>query len=168
MAVLEVLRRWVLRRERGEPCAQVFDQELAEIAGGGHEAAGRRLLSAGYDHTAPVADALATILRETPAADGPILLVISSDMNHFAPETENRRRDALALNAMRTGDPRRLFEVCRDNEISMCGVLPAVTVVQALLRSSSELGMELVDYTTSAAASGDTSRVVGYAGMVIE
>jgi hypothetical protein len=122
----------------------------------------------GYDHTAAVADALATILDETPADEGPILLVISSDMNHFAPEDENRRRDALALNAMRSGDPRRLYDTCRENQISMCGVLPAVTVMQALLKSSSELAMELVDYTTSAAVSGDTSRVVGYAGMVIE
>jgi hypothetical protein len=95
------------------------------------------------------------------------LLVISSDLNHFAPEPENRRLDQMALQAMTSGDPERLFQVCHENDISMCGLLPAVTVMQALRLSGSPLGVELVDYRNSAAVSGDTSSVVGYGGVVI-
>ncbi len=55
----------------------------------------------------------------------PPLLVISSDMNHFAPDEENRRRDRMALDAMRTLDPERLLYVCESHNISMCGLRPA-------------------------------------------
>ena len=46
-------------------------------------------------------------------------------------------------------------------------MVPAVTVMRAL-QATPELQLEHIDYTNSAAVSGDTSRVVGYAGVVIE
>ena len=95
------------------------------------------------------------------------LLVISSDMNHYATETENRRLDRMALDAMKTGDPKRLLDVCYNNQISMCGVIPAALVLQTLIEMERPFRCEEIAYTTSAEASGDTSRVVGYAGMVI-
>ena len=136
-----------------------------------------------FEETAVLAHELAAILRDTQAkGEEAPLLVISSDMNHFAPEAENRRRDMLALDAMQTGDPRRLYDACMQNDISMCGLLPAVTIMQALQSAAPgpsdiapgspgqtpPIHPRLVDYTNSAAASGDTSRVVGYAGVVIE
>ncbi|MCX5660716.1 MAG: AmmeMemoRadiSam system protein B [Planctomycetota bacterium] len=111
------------------------------------------------------AAALAEVVKQ---AARPVLLVISSDMNHFADEAETRRRDGLALAAMRTGEPWELAKVVERNQVSMCGVVPAVIVMEALRLGGSAIAPELVDYTTSAAASGDTSRVVGYAGVVIE
>jgi len=117
---------------------------------------------------AALAQELAAIRRDAVASGAePPLLVISSDMNHFAAEAENRRRDKLALDAMLTGNPQQLFNVCVQNDISMCGLLPAVTIMQALLREAPTLHPKLVDYTTSAAASGDSSRVVGYAGVLL-
>jgi AmmeMemoRadiSam system protein B len=94
------------------------------------------------------------------------LLVISSDMNHYAPEMENRRRDRMALDALATGDPQHLLRVCRENDISMCGVVPAALVMETLHRLGVEFRVEEVDYTTSAEASGDKSQVVGYAGAL--
>lgn len=117
-----------------------------------------------YPATRALSDALARVVSESAT---PILLVISSDMNHFATDAENRRLDQMAINAMRTGDPAALHQTCEKNRISMCGVIPAVTIMQALQHATPKLSPELVDYTTSAAASGDTSRVVGYAGVVI-
>ncbi len=118
-----------------------------------------------YEDTSRIADALATLLNDWPADREPPLLVISSDMNHFAPEPENRRRDMLAIDAARSGNPRDLYDVCVENDISMCGVLPAVTVMQALLKREPKLDVELIDYSNSGAVSGDMSSVVGYAGM---
>lgn len=96
-----------------------------------------------------------------------VLLVISSDLNHFATETENRRRDLLALNALATGDPSRLHAVVREHDISMCGVLPAVTVLQTLIMLGQTPPVQVVDYTNSGLVTGDHQRVVGYAGAVI-
>ena len=94
------------------------------------------------------------------------LLVISSDMNHYADDGETRRRDRLALDALASLDPHRLYRTVRDNRISMCGVLPAVVVLTALGRLNALNRCYEVGYTTSAASSHDTQRCVGYAGML--
>ncbi len=107
--------------------------------------------------------ALSILVAESPE---PVLLVISSDMHHFAPEVENRRRDFLALDALRTGDAGRLFDTVCAHEISMCGVIPAIAVMRALAEQG-PIQPELVHYATSADAGGDRNRVVGYAGVVI-
>lgn len=116
-----------------------------------------------YEATTLMASALATLIA---GLDPAPLLVISSDMNHFADDAQNRRLDRLALDAMLTADPRKLYDTCEDHQISMCGLLPAVTVMQALAKEK-PVSLQLVDYTTSAAVTGDTSRVVGYVGVVI-
>ena len=94
------------------------------------------------------------------------LLVISSDMNHYADEQETQRVDRAALDAMETLDPAELFKTVIDNRISMCGVLPAVLVMETLRRLDSLTRFESVGYATSAKVSGDPNRVVGYAGML--
>lgn len=110
------------------------------------------------------AEGLAGLLRER--ADRPLLL-ISSDMNHFAPDAENRRLDDLALTALERGDPAELYETVTQNNISMCGLLPAVIVLETLKRLGSGERIERVGYATTADVTGDTSRVVGYAGMLL-
>ncbi|MFN7735396.1 MAG: AmmeMemoRadiSam system radical SAM enzyme [Pirellula sp.] len=91
------------------------------------------------------------------------LLVISSDMNHFGSDEENRRLDELALAALASGNPERLLETCQSNSISMCGVVPAALVMQTLIELNETFGVERLGYDTSASTTGDTSRVVGYA-----
>jgi AmmeMemoRadiSam system protein B len=98
----------------------------------------------------------------------PALLVISSDMNHYANDTETRRVDAQALDALRSLDPAQLYDTVRDNNISMCGVLPACIVLECLRHMGQLSRVEQVAYGTSADTSGDTSRVVGYAGMLFD
>jgi AmmeMemoRadiSam system radical SAM enzyme/AmmeMemoRadiSam system protein B/AmmeMemoRadiSam system protein A len=107
---------------------------------------------------------MAEVLRPMPRRP---LLVISSDMNHFADENETRRLDRLALDALETLDPVRLYETVRTQRISMCGMMPAVIVMETLRQWGQLNRCELVGYTTSAAASGDTTRVVGYAGVLL-
>lgn len=94
------------------------------------------------------------------------LLIISSDMNHFANEEENRRRDQLAIDRLTAADSKGLFETCRTNDISMCGLRPAVAVLDAL-NEERTAEVEITAYDTSARVSGDTSRVVGYAGAIL-
>ncbi|MBC7854660.1 MAG: AmmeMemoRadiSam system radical SAM enzyme, partial [Pirellulaceae bacterium] len=75
------------------------------------------------------ATGLANVIRNMAE---PPLLVISSDMNHFASDAENRRLDEMAIQAFETLDPATLYSVVRDNQISMCGLLPAVIVLETL------------------------------------
>jgi hypothetical protein len=99
------------------------------------------------------------------------LLVISSDMSHVEGyadnEAEARRLDRLALDAMQTLDPARLYETVRSQRISMCGMKPAVIVMETLRQWGRLQRCELVGYTTSAQSGGGTGRVVGYAGMLL-
>jgi AmmeMemoRadiSam system protein B len=119
--------------------------------------------SADLDDLRRLADQLAGVLRDLP--EWP-LLVISTDMNHYASETHTRRVDRMALACIESCDPGRLYRTVTDNQISMCGMMPAVVVMETLRRLDSLNRCEQVGYTTSAEASGDTSRVVGYAGML--
>jgi len=94
------------------------------------------------------------------------LLVISSDMNHYAADRENRRRDRLALNALASGDPQQLMAVCQEHEISMCGLIPAALIMETLRQMGQAFQVVELDYATSGDVSGDKSQVVGYAGVV--
>ncbi len=121
------------------------------------------LKSASLEEIMLVAEQLADALRDLPERP---LLVISSDMNHYAAEAENRRRDRLAIDAMLTGDPKKLIEVCGDNRISMCGLVPAAIIMQTLINLGESFSVEEISYDNSASKGGDPNRVVGYAGVV--
>ncbi len=84
-------------------------------------------------HCQRFASGLAEVLRRLPEQDRPLLL-ISSDMNHYATDAENRRLDALALDAIERLDPDQLLKVVAAHQISMCGVLPAFIVMETLRR----------------------------------
>ena len=111
------------------------------------------------------AEGLASVIR---GMDEPPLLVVSSDMNHFADDQTTRRLDRIALDALATLDPETLLTTVREHDISMCGVLPAVIVLETLKRLGGADRYEELGHTTSASVSGDTSRVVGYAGALID
>ncbi len=110
------------------------------------------------------ADQLAAVLSEMPKLP---LLVVSTDMNHYADEETTRRVDRMALDALESLDPALLLETVQKNQISMCGVLSTVLVMETLKRLDRLNRIESVGYATSAEASGDTSRVVGYAGALL-
>ncbi|RME70153.1 MAG: AmmeMemoRadiSam system protein B [Planctomycetota bacterium] len=107
-------------------------------------------------------EALAVAVR---AAEQPVLLVASSDMNHYEDEATTQRKDALALERLEAFDPAGLLEVCARERISMCGLGPTVAVMHAC-RALGAVRAEVVDHRTSAAVSGDTGHVVGYAAAL--
>ena len=87
------------------------------------------MAGATLDELQPAAEALAGLMRRL---EKPPLLVISSDMNHFADDTENRRRDRIALGALERGNPQDLLRLCAEENISMCGQIPAALVLLTL------------------------------------
>ena len=111
---------------------------------------------------------LGTALAQTLKSwDQKVLLLASTDMNHFSSAETSKKLDSMAINAMTAYDPQRLYRVVRENQISMCGVLPTVTVMQA----AHDLGArecQLIRYAHSGQINGDNSSVVGYAGLTIQ
>ena len=96
-----------------------------------------------------------------------ILLLTTSDLNHYEDEATTQTKDAKAIAQLEALDPAGLHQVCRSESISMCGLGPAV----AMLFTAKALGViraETVKHATSAAVSGDHKRVVGYAGMIFD
>ena len=94
-----------------------------------------------------------------------VLLLATSDLNHYEDDATTRTKDRKAIDRLLALDARGLYDTCRNEEISMCGLGPAV----AMLTSLHALGAkkaELVKYATSADVSGDRSQVVGYAGLI--
>jgi hypothetical protein len=105
---------------------------------------------------------LARVLKESQEE---ILVVTSSDMNHYEPDETTRIKDAKAIDQMKAVDARGLFEICHKEKISMCGLGPAVAMLTAMKELSVESG-EVVRYATSGDVNGDRDAVVGYAGMI--
>ncbi|MCW8891898.1 MAG: AmmeMemoRadiSam system protein B [Deltaproteobacteria bacterium] len=118
----------------------------------------------GYGDCVSFGTALAKTLKDWKQD---VLLLASSDMNHFSSAEKTEKLDSLAIAAMIAYDQQQLYQVVRDNNISMCGLLPAITIMQA----AQELGAsscQLVRYSHSGKVNGDFSSVVGYAGLTIQ
>jgi hypothetical protein len=95
-----------------------------------------------------------------------VLIVASSDMNHFESDERTRLKDRRAIDQVLALDPRGLYDTVRHEHISMCGYCPTVGALIAARRLGAK-NAELVRYGTSADVSGDYRRVVGYAGMAV-
>jgi len=95
-----------------------------------------------------------------------VLMVASSDMNHYESDAVTRVKDHQAIERILTLDPRGLHEVVTQQNISMCGYGPTVTMLTAA-RQLGARSAELVKYATSGDVSGDRDMVVGYAGVVV-
>jgi MEMO1 family protein len=117
-------------------------------------------------------NSLAQVIQEAAGGSGwqegpaSILMIASSDMNHYEDDTTTRIKDRRAIAKILDLDATGLYETVINESISMCGFGPAV----AMLTAARKLGAnkaELVQYATSADASGDREMVVGYAGIVV-
>lgn len=115
-----------------------------------------------YEETTLLAQQLAAVFRKRERQP---LVVVSSDMNHFATDEATRKLDAKALNALCEEGPEALYQTCRKKDSSMCGMLPMVTAMQLMRELHGKIRYQLVDYRTSGQVTGDLTRVVGYAGV---
>ena len=108
-------------------------------------------------------NAIADIVAAHPE---PVLIVASSDMNHYESDAITRVKDHAALEPILRLDARALYDTVTQQHISMCGFGPAI----AMLTATKKLGAtsaELGKYATSGDISGDRDLVVGYAGVIV-
>jgi AmmeMemoRadiSam system protein B len=116
-----------------------------------------------YELLEDLGRAIAAILGEI---DGHVLLIASSDMNHYESDEITRTKDRRALDAIVSLDSRRLYGVVTRQNVSMCGFGPAIAMLTAAkLRGATRA--ELIKYATSGDISGDRDAVVGYAGVAV-
>lgn len=126
------------------------------IGGGWPESGGRSMLR-------EIGAAIAATVREY---GKPVLLVASTDLNHYEDQETSHIKDKLVLDAVVKLDEEALMDRVRDVEISMCGVAPTYVVIHAAKKLGAKRA-ELMDYRTSGDVTGDCASVVGYGGVVI-
>lgn len=96
----------------------------------------------------------------------PILLIASTDMNHYESDAITRVKDEKAIARILALDPRGLYDTVRSEGITMCGYAATVAMLVAM-RDLGAKDPEVIRYATSGDITGDRDEVVGYAGIVI-
>jgi AmmeMemoRadiSam system protein B len=92
-----------------------------------------------------------------------VVVIASTDMSHYVTPGTAKVKDAMALDAIKAMNAGKLFDVVREENISMCGYGP----VMATMTACSGGKATVLKYATS----GDVRPmrdVVGYAAVVIE
>lgn len=107
--------------------------------------------------------ALAEVLKQS---KDPVLIVASSDMNHYEDDATTRVKDRKAIDKILALDAPGLYQTVMNESISMCGFGPAVAMMTAARQLGAQKA-ELAQYATSADVSGDHKVAVGYAGIII-
>jgi AmmeMemoRadiSam system protein B len=108
-------------------------------------------------------EAVATVVANS---EQPVLIIASSDMNHYEDDSTTRVKDRKAIDQILAIDPGGLYETVMRESISMCGFGPTVAMLTAAKRLGAKKA-ELVQYATSGDVSGDRETVVGYAGIIV-
>jgi MEMO1 family protein len=116
-----------------------------------------------YQLLAQLGDAIASVVQRQ---SEPILIIASSDMNHYETDSVTRKKDNKAIEQMLARNPEGLYETIQRERISMCGYGPTVAMLTAA-RALGAKDAELVKYATSADVSGDRETCVGYAGVMV-
>ncbi len=112
-------------------------------------------------------EGLGTAIGEVVAAQKDrVLIVASSDMNHYESDQVTRVKDHKAIDQILALNPRGLYDVVTTEDISMCGFGPTVAMLTAAKRLGATRA-ELIRYATSGDISGDRKLVVGYAGVAV-
>jgi len=95
-----------------------------------------------------------------------VLLIASSDLTHYEDAKTAKQKDSLVLDAIEKMDPEKMVSEVLGRDISMCGWMPAYTVMHACKKLGAKNG-KIIRYMNSGDASGDYREVVGYGGAAI-
>ena len=109
-------------------------------------------------------DAIAAAVSAHPER---VLIIASSDMNHYESDAVTRIKDQKAIRQVLALQPQALHETVQREDISMCGMGPTFVMLTAA-NALGATSAELVRYATSGDISGDRDRVVGYASIIVQ
>lgn len=117
------------------------------------------------DQTREVTKALGQALAKVLEGSS-FLLVASSDLSHFYPETTAHQLDRQVMQMLGEYSPEGLFDLKDQGVGQACG-LAAMAAVLWATRGLGGDQVTLLKYDTSATATGDRSSVVGYGAAAI-
>jgi AmmeMemoRadiSam system protein B len=116
-----------------------------------------------YDYAEEIGRAIADVVREEKE---PIAILASSDLNHYEDQRETLRKDQLAIDQVLARNPRELWRVVDEYDVSMCGFIPTTTMLVAA-NALGAADARLIKHATSGDVNGDYSHVVGYAAISV-
>ena len=108
-------------------------------------------------------DALATVIAR---AEGPVLLVASSDLSHYHDARTAAEMDGVVLRRVEQLDAEGLMQTLEHQPHHACGGGPMVSVIHAAMQLGSTRA-QVLKYADSGDVSGDKSSVVGYMAAAI-
>jgi AmmeMemoRadiSam system protein B len=114
-----------------------------------------------YDYCEEIGAAIADVI-----GDEEIGILASSDLNHYEDQASTLRKDQLAIDPLLALDPKELWRIVDEFDVSMCGFIPTTT----MLIAAKQLGAtsaRLLKHATSGDINGDYSHVVGYCSALI-
>ncbi|MBI2082541.1 MAG: AmmeMemoRadiSam system protein B [Deltaproteobacteria bacterium] len=117
-----------------------------------------------FEQCVEVGQAIAEIIQKSKQ---PILIIASSDMNHYESQKIAETKDQLAIGQILKLDPKGLYETVHQTQVSMCGIIPT-TVMLVAARELGATKVELVHHATSGDVTKDYGSVVGYASLIVE
>ena len=86
-----------------------------------------------FDACERIGRAIAAVIKDSKQD---ILIVASSDMNHYEEHELTKKKDQLAIDKVLAFDPKGLLTTCAQERITMCGVVPTAV----MLIAAKELG----------------------------
>jgi len=98
--------------------------------------------------------------------DKNILIIASSDFTHYEPQESAINIDKQAINAILNFDPKRLYDMIHQQNLTMCGPGP-ITVMLNICEILGAKKVELLKYATSGDITEMYDQVVGYASLTI-
>ena len=116
-----------------------------------------------YDVCEEIAHALADVIA---AQSEPVGMLASSDLNHYEDQKTTLVKDALAIEQVLALNPRELWRVVNELDVSMCGFIPTATMLIAA-RALGATRARLIKHATSGDINHDYGHVVGYASIII-
>ncbi len=108
------------------------------------------------DQRLETALALGEIIGKCTLGSSRVLIVASSDLNHYESHTETMEKDIELTEYLVSGDYKEAYRISKERKITACGLGPMVCV-RSIFKD-----MEILKNTTSGEIIGDRYRTVGY------
>lgn len=114
-----------------------------------------------FDHSLASCQRLAQAVAEAVKGRDGVLLLASSDLSHYHPDSEAKKLDKLVANSVERYDPVQLAGDLSSEKCEACGGGPVVAVMLACRFLGADKSI-VYDYRTSGDVSGERAQVVGY------
>lgn len=118
-------------------------------------------------HTPQVALDLAKSIHKAVSELGrDVVLLASSDFNHYEPQSITNEKDGEAIDAIVRGDTGGFFDIITRKNVSVCGPGGIMTLIEYhKIVSGGRGSIVLLKHATSGDVTGDYEHVVGYASI---